>query len=507
MSDVTIGNGNGTYNVNGSQGGTITVGSGNDTVVVTGGSGQTVTVGNGNDSLTVTGAAGDTIKAGSGNDTIVVTGGSGQTITAGNGNDSVTITGATGDTITVGNGNDRVVVSGGSGNTITAGNGNVTVVASADHNDTITVGNGNATVYLAVNDTVNEGKGSDLVVLPSTTPTLSGPASLTVLEDHSIGVGISASLSSLGFGQETVNGFAAADQLQFTTSQFANFAAVMAAAQQVGQSTVITASATDSITLTNVKLSSLKANNFVFVSGATGANVIVTITGVPSDATLSSVSNPGGVTYNAATQTWTVNAAALTDLKLNAGEVTNATLNVTATDSVTGYSVSETVMVTVNPVAPTLTAPASLTVNEDGSIALGITETPFDPRDTVAIRITGVPADATLSAGTKNTDGSWSLTPAQLSGLELNAGEVTNATLSVTATSRRTPPPTTATRRCTSSGRIRATAAPAGPISPGPPAPPTRCRTVIRASSSARRRSPPTPTTTRPRRSSAPRPE
>ena len=63
MSDVTIGNGNGTYNVNGGQGGTISVGNGNDTVVVTGGSGQTITIGNGNDSLTVNGATGDRISA------------------------------------------------------------------------------------------------------------------------------------------------------------------------------------------------------------------------------------------------------------------------------------------------------------------------------------------------------------------------------------------------------------------------------------------------------------
>jgi hypothetical protein len=39
------------------------------------------------------------------------------------------------------------------------------------------------------------------------------------------------------------------------------------------------------------------------------------------------------------------------------------------------------------------------------------------------ITITGVPADETLSAGTKNADGSWTLTVAQLSGLHLNAGE------------------------------------------------------------------------------------
>jgi VCBS repeat-containing protein len=396
VSDVTIGNGNGTYTVTGGQGGTITVGNGSDTVVVNGGSGQTITVGNGNDSLTVNGA--------------------------------------TGDKITAGNGNDRVVVSGGSGNTIVAGNGNETVVASAEHNDTITVGNGNDTVYVGANDTVTIGKGSDLVVLPSSTPTLSAPASITVLEDHTIGMGIVAALSSSGFGQEKIYGFAAADQIEVSTSQFANYAAVLAASRQVGQNTVITLDASDTITLENFQLSNLKSNNVIFTNGGSSATVSLTISGLPSDATLSSAADPAGVSYSAATHTWTVAAGALADLTLHAGEVTGATLLVTATDSATGYSVSQSVALTVNPVAPTLTAPASLSVVQGQSVALVIGETPFDSRDVVALRITGVPADATLSAGTHNSDGSWTLTPAQLSGLTLTAGAATTTSLTVTAT-------------------------------------------------------------------------
>jgi len=197
-----------------------------------------------------------------------------------------------------------------------------------------------------------------------------------VLEDHSISLGISASFAVKAIGQETVYGFAAADQLQFTTSQFAGFAAVMAAAKQVGQNTVITLDASDAVTLENVQRSSLQSKNFLFTSGGSGAIVTVTIGGVPSDATL------------------------------NAGEVTTASLTVTATNSTTGSSVTQTTVLTVNPVAPALTAPTSLSVNEDGTVALGISETPFDARDTVSITITGVPSDATLSAGTNNGGGS-----------------------------------------------------------------------------------------------------
>ena len=105
------------------------------------------------------------------------------------------------------------------------------------------------------------------------------------------------------------------------------------------------------------------------------------------------------------------------------------------TDAAGNTGTSAAVSYTLESVAPVLTvANSSLSVTEDGTVALGIAETPFDPRDNVSVTITGVPADATLSAGTNNGNGSWTLTPAQLNGLTLTAGEATNGTLTVTAT-------------------------------------------------------------------------
>ena len=68
-------------------------------------------------------------------------------------------------------------------------------------------------------------------------------------------------------------------------------------------------------------------------------------------------------------------------------------------DNPQSATVISRVMGTVLPAAPMLSAPASLAVNEDGTVALSITETQFSPNDTVSITITGVPLDATLSAG------------------------------------------------------------------------------------------------------------
>ena len=74
---------------------------------------------------------------------------------------------------------------------------------------------------------------------------------------------------------------------------------------------------------------------------------------------------------------------------------------------------------------------------EDTAIPLTITATPVDGDDVLSISVSGVPLDATLSAGTNNGGGSWTLTAPQLSGLKLNAGE-TSGTLHVIATNTTT---------------------------------------------------------------------
>ena len=206
-------------------------------------------------------------------------------------------------------------------------------------------------------------------------------------------------------------------------------------AAQVGGNTVITLDAGDTITLTGVALSSLSAANFTFFTGAPADSI--TITGVPADAMLSAGTNNGG-------GSWTLTAAQLSGLTLTAGEVTTANLTITATNTQgAGASTTQTIALTVDPVAPALTAPSSLSVKEDGAVALGISETAFDSRDLVSITIAGVPADATLSAGSKGSNGIWTLSPGQLSGLTLTAGEVTTANLTITATNTQgaVPPP------------------------------------------------------------------
>ena len=68
-------------------------------------------------------------------------------------------------------------------------------------------------------------------------------------------------------------------------------------------------------------------------------------------------------------------------------------------------------------------------------ISPALTDT--DGSEELSITISGVPDGAVLSAGTHNADGSWTLTPAQLTGLTVTPPQDYSGTmnLSVTATS------------------------------------------------------------------------
>ncbi|WP_165694315.1 hypothetical protein, partial [Teichococcus deserti] len=85
--------------------------------------------------------------------------------------------------------------------------------------------------------------------------------------------------------------------------------------------------------------------------------------------------------------------------------------------------------------APALTLPTlPLAGLEDTSIALPVAIGTLSPTESVSVTISGLPTGATLSAGTHNADGSYTLTQGQLVGLTLNAPDPGNATLHVTAT-------------------------------------------------------------------------
>lgn len=177
-----------------------------------------------------------------------------------------------------------------------------------------------------------------------------------------------------------------------------------------------------------------------------GEYLTVTITGIPSTWGFSA---PVG-TYNAATGTWTITMPANTNLNtamtftppansdidlsgLNGTAVaTQPSSGLTASDSDAFGIITDAVID-----MPNLTASNS-SGSDNGPIALNIATsvTDTDGSETIThLTIAGVPAGATLSAGTFNsTTGLWTLAPAQLAGLTLTPVRGTSGTINLTVT-------------------------------------------------------------------------
>ena len=109
----------------------------------------------------------------------------------------------------------------------------------------------------AGNDTISASDGADRIVGGSGNDTLTG------------GAGNDTFVFGAGFGQDTINDFAAGsgvgDVIEIDDSLLADFATIQAASQQVGNDVQITVDASNSILLKNITLANLHQNDFAFV--------------------------------------------------------------------------------------------------------------------------------------------------------------------------------------------------------------------------------------------------
>ncbi len=117
-----------------------------------------------------------------------------------------------------------------------------------------------------------------------------------------------------------------------------------------------------------------------------------------------------------------------------------AAFDYTVTDARNGVSTA-TVTVDVAPVADAPNLAAEDASGESGTpipIEIGATLVDADGSELLSVTVAGVPAGASLSAGTDNGDSTWTLTPTDLEGLTLTPATdfVGNISLSVTATAR-----------------------------------------------------------------------
>jgi len=167
----------------------------------------------------------------------------------------------------------------------------------------------------------------------------------------------------------------------------------------------------------------------------------VKLTGIPAGSTLSAGTLNADGSYSVPVKD--LGSLTLTPPKDFAGKI-HLQVEMVITDSTDGHVVdtittTASLEVDVNAVAeiPTLHM-HDLTTDEDhGPLALGMAlDLNIDPSETQSVVINGLPDGVSLSAGTKQADGSWLLTPAELAGLKLITppNYVTDINLSVTAT-------------------------------------------------------------------------
>ncbi|WP_280177440.1 hypothetical protein [Microvirga pakistanensis] len=109
----------------------------------------------------------------------------------------------------------------------------------------------------AGNDTLSGGSGGDTLVGGAGNDSLTGGSNSDTF------------VFDVGFGVDVITDFKAGantdDVIEFSTAVFSDHAAVLAASTQSGSNVVITAGAGSSITLKNVTLSNLHADDFRFV--------------------------------------------------------------------------------------------------------------------------------------------------------------------------------------------------------------------------------------------------
>jgi hypothetical protein len=167
-------------------------------------------------------------------------------------------------------------------------------------------------------------------------------------------------------------------------------------------------------------------------------SVLSRISGVPTGATLSL-----GTEVSAGV--WDVPTADLragrVSVRPPADSDVDLSLRITATLTDTGNgksvsrSISGTYTVVVDPVADApLASAAAATGREDTPVALqlaaGLSDT--DGSESLSLLLLGMPAGATLSRGSRNADGSWSLAAADLAGLTLTPPADFSGTLNLT---------------------------------------------------------------------------
>ena len=355
-----------------------------------------------------------------------------------------TITGSDGSNILIGTNAGDVINAKGGNDIVLGGNGNDTIDGGSG-NDALSGGKGN--------DTILGGSGTDLISGDDGNDTLDGGSGTDIVLGGNGNDLLIHRVSENGASYDVYDGGNGQDTLRLVVTQAVfNSSAFQADLAQL-QAKLAHGSASDFLESINLLVTSIE--QLVVVVEGGGANqaptavndtvsasedTSLTITAasllandtdpnVGDSKTLFSVQNPqngtvsivGGNVVFVPTLNFSGAASFTYTIKDAAGAMSTATV---------------TVNVAAVADAPTLNV-AAASGAEDNAITLNISGSVNDASETISFVISGVPPGATLSQGTLNPNGTWTLTSGQLLGLTLTppanfSGEIT---LSVTATS------------------------------------------------------------------------
>ncbi len=263
---------------------TIYGGAGND--IISGGAGNNTIYAGAGDDIIIAGPGNDVIDGGDGYDTLDLSAATGPLFVdmasgriAGTGIGTLTFTSI--ENLAFGNGDN--IITGGNGDDSFDGGDGDDILSGGTGDDTLIGGLGNDTLNGGSGDDhLDGGEGDDILSGGSGDDVLLGGAGNDVISggsgDDRIeggagddiltgGSGHDVFHFAAGFGNDTITDFRDwhEDTIEFDTSIFTDFDAMLAAAVQAGDHVVITFDADNSLTLAETQLDSLRADDFRFV--------------------------------------------------------------------------------------------------------------------------------------------------------------------------------------------------------------------------------------------------
>jgi large repetitive protein len=280
-------------------------------------------------------------------------------------------------------------------------------------------GNENSAVPLEINAVLVDIDGSETVsiVISNVPPgamfsagTNNGNGSWTFTPAQLIGLNFTPPLNASGHFNLSVTAIAAENN---TTASANAILSVDISGIATTPIVTVTPSSGDEDTLISLSINAALAVN----DGSETLSIV--ISNVPNGAILSAGINNGN-------GSWTLTPAQLIGLTLtpalNLGNDINLIVTAIASENGHTASASEILHIDVHGVAdiPVLAVqPAKGTENTAIALTINAALTDTDRSETLSIVISGVPAGAILSAGVNNGNGSWTLTPTQLTGLTI----------------------------------------------------------------------------------------